>query len=167
MSAISNPDVAFGIQIDDLRSHIVRPVLRHLDCWSEAAEELVLGTALTENYRGAPVSLDQDGGGPAIGLWQQEPATRIDIENNYLVYRPNLKARMDMLYMVWPLPDVQLHGNLYLAAAMCRIQYWRQAEALPEAGDYEGQGAYYKEYYNTPLGAGSAEGYVEAVKGML
>jgi|TARA_R110000824_G_scaffold175652_4_gene354359 hypothetical protein len=42
--------LAFGIQIADLCLLVVRPVLHHIDFWSEAAEELVIETALTENY---------------------------------------------------------------------------------------------------------------------
>ena len=33
--------------------------------------------------------------------------------------------------------------------------YYRQPEALPEAGDIEGQAAFRKQHYNTPLGAGT------------
>ena len=34
------------------------------------------------------------------------------------------------------------------------------AEALPEAGDIEGQGQYWKTHYNTPLGKGTVIKYV-------
>ena len=154
--------MSFGIQLDDLMKHVIRPTLQHIDCWSEAAEELVLGTAITENYLHGHVSLDQDGGGPAMGLWQMEPATLKDIFDNYLRYRANLKNRVDMLMTVWPIPEAQLSGNLFFGAAMCRIHYRRVKEALPPVGDFEAQGAYYKKYYNTELGAGTAERYVEA-----
>ena len=156
--------MSFGIQVGDLREIIIRPALMHIEAWSEAAEEIVLGTALTENYSNGSLSLDQDGGGPALGLWQMERATMKDIEQNYLRFRPDIKGRVDMMYAIWPIPEIQLSGNLYLGAAMCRLHYLRQPGVLPEAGDYAGQGAYYKKFYNTLLGAGTTERYIEAME---
>ena len=50
--------------------------------------------------------------------------------------------------------------NLMYGAAVCRLCYYRKAEALPEAGDIEGQGQYWKTHYNTPLGKGTVTKYV-------
>ena len=36
-------------------------------------------------------------------------------------------------------------------------------EALPEAGDLEGQAAFWKQHYNTPLGAGTVGKYMSAL----
>jgi hypothetical protein len=36
----------------------------------------------------------------------------------------------------------------------------RKPDPLPEAGDVEGQGAFWKKHYNTPLGAGTVPKYV-------
>ena len=41
------------------------------------------------------------------------------------------------------------------------------AEALPEAGDIEGQGQYWKTHYNTPLGKGTVTKYVYKVGKIL
>ena len=57
----------------DLREDVVRPVLKVMDKWSEAAENLVLGTAAKESAMGQ--DLRQRGGGPALGIYQMEPAT--------------------------------------------------------------------------------------------
>ena len=40
----------------------------------------------------------------------------------------------------------------------------RQPEALPEAGDIEGQAAFWKQHYNTPLGAGTVSKYAFKVQ---
>ena len=137
--------------------YIIRPALKEIGLHSDAAAELLLGTALQEsNLR----YLKQLGGGPALGVFQMEPATHDDIWNNFLVYKPELGSKINALVchnrssekMIW---------NLYYAAAMCRVHYYRVSDPLPGQGDYEGQAAYYKEYYNTPAGAATEEEYLE------
>ena len=48
-------------------------------------------------------------------------------------------------------------------AAVCRLCYYCQPEALAEAGDIEGQAAFWKQRYNTPLGAGTVSKYMRAL----
>lgn len=43
---------------------------------------------------------------------------------------------------------------------MARVLYKRAPKALPHAGDVPGMAAYRKQYYNTPLGAGSVDQYI-------
>ena len=59
--------------------------------WSTAAEELVLGTAIVES---SLIYISQHGAGPALGLWQVEPATHDDLYANYLSYRQELGSRL-------------------------------------------------------------------------
>ena len=59
--------------------------------------------------------------------------------------------------------DENLATNLMYGAAVCRLCYYRQPEALPEAGDLEGQAAFWKQHYNMPLGAGKVGKYVSAL----
>ncbi len=47
--------------------------------------------------------------------------------------------------------------DLAYATAMCRVHYWRRPEPLPNAGDPEGMGEYWKQHYNSPLGKGTVE----------
>ena len=51
---------------------VICPALEKLSLWSPSAEELVLGTAIVES---GLTYLKQHGDGPALGLWQVEPAT--------------------------------------------------------------------------------------------
>jgi hypothetical protein len=44
---------------------------------------------------------------------------------------------------------------------MARIHYMRVPAALPKAGDVSGQANYWKQYYNTPLGKGKPQEYIE------
>ena len=143
------------LDIDQLRRLIIRPALEAIHLHSEAAEELVLGTALQES---ALRYLQQLGNGPALGLWQMEPATHDDIHANFLKYKPDIAGRVNSLAVV---PSAMtMTGNLWYAAAMCRIHYYRAPEALPEAGQLNAQAALWKKRYNTELGKGTAAEYV-------
>ena len=53
-----------------------------------------------------------------------------------------------------------LATNLMYGAAVCRLCYYRKPDALPAAGDIEGQAAFWKQHYNTLLGAGTVSKHV-------
>ena len=55
-----------------------------------------------------------------------------------------------------------LETNHMYACAMCRVHYMRVSAPLPDADDLEAQAAYWKQHYNTPLGAGTVEHFMEA-----
>jgi len=139
---------------------VIRPALEKLGMWSTAAEELVLGTAIVES---SLIYLRQHGDGPALGLWQVEPATHDDLYANYLSYRQELSALLMELRAPALSLEENLASNLMYGAAVCRLCYYRQPEALPEAGDLEGQAAFWKQHYNTPPGAGTVGKYMRAL----
>ncbi|WP_051340940.1 hypothetical protein [Azospirillum halopraeferens] len=147
-----------------LRDDVIIPVLRICagddapGFASAAGVELVLGTAAVESRLRA---LRQIGGGPALGLWQMEPATHEDIWANFLRYRAKLGERILMLRGECPPKERQLVTNLAYGAAMCRAHYYRRPEPLPAAGDVLAQGFYWKAHYNTHLGAGKPGDYVD------
>lgn len=147
---------AYGIDIDQLRVEVIRPVLTYLGLHSVAAEQLVLGTALTESLAGY---IKQLGNGPALGLWQMEPATHDDIFNNYLAFHSDLREKVTdfATRSLVTCGARELIGNLFYGAAMCRVHYRRVREALPAAGDTHGLAQYWKTYYNTALGAGDVQ----------
>ena len=152
---------------DQFRREIIRPVLAMLDGrddkpWGgDAAEELMLGTALVESNL---TYLVQHGEGPAVSVFQLEPATIEDIQENYIRYRSLLREAVEFASGVWPIMPEQVKGNLYLAAMLCRIHYRRAPAPLPEAGDVGGQAKYWKKYYNTAKGKGTVGKYREAWK---
>ena len=147
-----------------IRSMVIRPALEKLSLWSLNAEELVLGTAIVES---GLTYLRQHGDGPALGLWQVEPSTQNDLYTNFLNYRPELGTQLMELRAPNLSMDENLATNLMYGAAVCRLCYYRKAEALPEAGDIEGQGQYWKANYNTPLGKGTVTKYVYKVQQVL
>ena len=140
------------LHIPQLRQYIVQPVLRALNAYSKAAENLLVGTAVQESRL---EYLHQLGGGPARGLYQMEPATHDDICSNYLAYQPDLRARIDTFVLPQHDRHDQLAWNLAYATAMCRAHYRRVREALPEEDDVDGLARYWKRYYNTEQGAGT------------
>lgn len=141
------------LNVAQFRTEIVRPTLNAIGLWSDAAETLVLGTAIQESR----LTYLRQLGGPARGLYQMEPATHDDIWNSFLDYRDDLAHRVSAL--IAPTPDSvdQLETNLVYATAMCRVKYLRASEPLPAADDIDGLGAYWKTNYNTALGKGTPE----------
>jgi hypothetical protein len=140
------------------RDEIIVPALTSIGLHSDAASELLLGTALVESLL---VYRKQLNNGPARGLFQMEMATHDDIYENYLKYRSTLRGKVKNLKSS---PDAdgedELVSNDAYAAAMARVLYRRAPKPLPPAGDVEKMAAYWKQYYNTPLGAGTPDKYV-------
>lgn len=151
-----------GINAKQLRLYIVRPTLKTLELWSPAAENLVMGTAAQESYLGT--YLHQLGAGPACGIFQIEPATLGDLIA-YVDKRPELRAKvLEASGMATLGAPVDLIGNLFYSAAMCRIYYRRIAAGLPDADDVPGLAAYWKRYYNTPAGKGTPAEFIKNYK---
>lgn len=143
----------YGIDTIQFRARIVRPVLHALRLWSPAAECLVMGTAMHESHL---QYLKQLGQGPALGVFQMEPATYTDIWNNFLAYQAEL-ARLVSQFSISN-PDAQeMEGNLYFATAMCRVHYRRVKDVLPPHHQARALAEYWKKHYNTVLGKGTVE----------
>jgi len=134
-----------------LREYIIRPTLEQIGLWSESAENLLMGTAAQESKQG--FYLRQLKGGPAVGIFQMEPATHDDIWEHFLEYQPRLSEKIQTLT---PFVEAeQMVGNLNYAAAMARMQYYRRPEPLPMANDVAALAHYWKQHYNTRLGKGT------------
>jgi len=146
-----------------LRHEIIRPTLKHLDSvipYSMAAENLLMGTCAQESRMGQfLVQLDN---GPAKGIFQMEPATHMDIWSNYLNYssRDEIADSVTILAGEAMSDDMLLTGNLYYAAMMCRIHYYRVPMAMPEEDNIEQLANYWKLFYNTPEGKGTEAEFI-------
>lgn len=138
------------------RNLIVRKTLRMLELHSEAAEDLLMGTAAQESHL---KYIKQLGSGPALGLFQMEPDTLHDIWENYLDYRPGLVQKIEDTTGIGIEDQDALVYNLRYAAAMCRVHYLRVSAPLPSS--LAEQAAYWKQHYNTVLGAGTVEEYID------
>ncbi len=152
----------------ELRGHVIRPTLEHIGLYSPAAANLLLATVLAESVVAGRQHLVQQGG-PALGIYQIEPATHRDVWDNFLSYRPDLgdlvrelvsgkksdEARPGPLELIW---------NLAYATAIARLVYYRRRPPLPPADDLPGLGAYWKRFYNTAAGKGTIEGFLQKVE---
>ncbi len=147
------------INAPQLRKEIVRPVLEHLYLWSAAAENLVMGTAAQESRLGTYL---KQIAGPAVGIFQMEPFTHDDLWKTILKNQPLLAGRVRQVELPgWYQDDArEMAGNLYYAAAMCRVFYRRIQEPLPDADDIAGLARYWKRYYNTRLGKGTEAEFI-------
>lgn len=145
----------YGLDVEQFRSRIVRPVLQDIGLWSPASENLVLGTAMKETH----LRYLQQIRGPAVSLYQFEQYP-YELHRRWLDQHPELKARVDA-FAIGPPDYEELHGNLYYATAMCRIWYRAVPEALPPSDNALAMTQYWKRYYNTAKGKGTVE---EALK---
>jgi type VI secretion system secreted protein VgrG len=138
---------------------IIKLSLQHLDLDSEDARSLIYRTGKAESgYK----TLQQYGGGPALGFYQMEPATCRDIWENYVMYRPKYRDKLYALGFDDGALEFCLLSNVGLQTALCRLHYRRVPSALPKASNLEAQAKYWKEFYNTELGKGTIEHFIEA-----
>lgn len=127
------------------------------------AVELLMGTCAQESHLGK--YRRQLGGGPALGIFQMEPATFRDIRDNYLAYHEDLRNKIMEISGVSALEPEDLVENDRLAVCMARAHYSRVREAIPASLD--GWARYWKQYYNTPLGKGTVEEFVANYKNLV
>lgn len=147
----------------DQFQRLIERVLTELGMHSRAAVNLLLGTAAQES--GFGTYLRQVGGGPALGVFQMEPATEKDIWCSYLVYREDLTETVWQVagaaYDVGPVMITALEANLSYQVAMARIHYRRVKEPLPPHDNVEALGRYWKQHYNTPKGKGTVQEFAK------
>jgi hypothetical protein len=137
----------------------IQTALKQLNLYSADAEELLMATCAQESHLGE--YRRQLGNGPAMGIYQMEPATFNDIQANYLAYKPSLAAEIAAFASTCPPRPVELIANDAFATAMARTHYLRAPEALPPATDLGAIWNLYKLRWNTPAGA-ATEGQFRA-----
>lgn len=147
--------------IAQFREHLVVPALSKLHMYSKDAEELLVFTCAAESNGGTYLHQIK---GPALGIYQCEPATHHDIWQNYLRHRGNLVQILALNF------GVNYDGNtadrliydLHYATAICRLDYRREPEPLPNKDDVEGMWEYYKKYYNSSKGKAKKDRAIKA-----
>lgn len=127
---------------------LIRNTLVEHDLDSDAAVNLLMGTAAVESNFGT--YLKQLHRGPALGVFQMEPATFDWLAGKYPDRVHPAAVDRDMIH------------DLKFAILMARLRYLVVPEALPPADDIDALGAYWKSYYNTFAGNGSVRGWIEA-----
>lgn len=153
-----------GIMINkaDLKQYIIKPPLDFLGLYSESAENLLLGTIATESKLGFYL---HQVNGVALGICQMEPNTYNDIWHHYLPSKKDLTRKILTYFgaSTRPNPERVIYDLRY-AAVMCRLRYLRVPKPLPAPDDIEGMAKYWKKYYNTELGKGTIDKFIEAYR---
>jgi len=145
-----------GLDPRQLRDLVVRPALASLGLpGGEVAERLVMGTAAHESD--GLRFIHQLGQGPALSLWQIEPATAKDA-----LARAAAPLCARITGFVPPASTVidDLPGNLYLGAAFCRLVYYMKPFKMPARATAEELAAAWKKHWNTDRGAGTPEQFL-------
>lgn len=145
-----------GVNPDHLHKYVVRPALERLGLpGGVVAEALVMATAAQESHFRHLHQLGK--GGVALSIWQIEPNTAKDALRR--AKRPtlvNLLSFVTGLREGEAMPEdeilEQLHGNLYLGAAFCRLVYYLKPFELPDLPTWSELAAIYKKHYNSPKG---------------
>lgn len=151
------------LNVNLLLENAIRPVLKDLNMYSKQAEALMLGTAIQES---SLFYLKQLNNGPALGLYQMEPRAHNDIHANYLIRKPELRKKVYKYSSYYDLTSAprmpiaeEMIGNPLYATVMARVHYWRVPAPIPEK--LEDIALYWKEYYNTRLGAGCVSEFID------
>ena len=139
---------------------LISLTLKKIDLHSESAVELLLGTAAQESRLGEYIR--QLRNGPALGIFQMEPDTFKDILDRYLLRKPELFEKIKAVSGIDCYKVEYLEWNLVFAICMSRVFYLRIPEAIP--ADLTDQAAYWKKYYNTHLGKGTVQEYIDNYK---
>jgi len=134
---------------------LIAETLKDADLYSGDAVELLMGTSAQESHLGSYIHQIN---GPALGIFQMEPATEEDIWNNYLRYKSSLSAVVKTVMTGNP---NELAWNLKYAILMARIHYLRVKAGLPDSANVHAMALYWKQYYNTPLGRGTAKEFAK------
>lgn len=152
MSALPRVPIAAEI----IHDYIIDPALKRLATADSrldnpAARKLLLGTAAHESQGFRHIFQTA---GPARSLWQIEPKTGLRSVMEWLDQHAAIK--MAVAAMAWKGHSWadQYAWNHALACALARVYYWRIPAALPDT--LAGLATYWKQYYNTPAGKGTA-----------
>lgn len=165
--------------LQQIRDYIISPTLSkmssgEIDLATPAAINLLVGTCAQETAGGAYI---RQIGYPigslsgAYGIYQCELRSADMNLRSARQKTMSKNARLASIFthivdfMGIPKRDTDLAaalmGDLYFATAMCRLHYMLVPVPIPEASDIRGLGEYWKKYYNTSLGRGTVDDFVE------
>jgi hypothetical protein len=152
-----------AIDKKQLIEYVIKPVLVKFGLYSENALDLLLATCAQESNLGTYL-VQQNG--PALGIYQMEPATYNDIVNNVINTHPYFIRTMEEVFgkLLYTSKCNDLIWNLSYATIFCRLQYWRYQEPIPNKGDVGAMHKYWKTYYNRNPETGSIVQFVDNYK---
>ena len=132
---------------NQLRQLIVKPMLEQIGLWSQAAENLVCGTALNETNLEYIAQIPTP---IALGFWQIEAPTYADLITRLALHKDLQAKILHALHMnELPLSYEYLAGNLYAGAIFCRLKYYLDPHSLPDADNIIELANFWGKVYNT------------------
>lgn len=151
--------------LNQFKECILVPTLSTMQMYSDDALELLIFTCAAESNGGTYLKQIK---GPALGIFQMEPATHQDIWVNYIF---NSSRIISLLSFNFQCPTIQLAErmvyDLQYAAVMARLHYSRFPEPLPDKDDVDGLFDYYKKYYNTESGKAKKADCIKKYKAFI
>lgn len=143
-----------------LKEIIISPVLTALGMNSPSAVNLLLGTAAQETKMGKYIKQIK---GPALGIYQMEPLTYRYLWDVRIEKSVPMRAKIKLMlgYSTRP-PAERMASDLMLATLMSRLHYYYVPESLPDKDDIMGLATYWKTHYNTRLGDGTIQEFIDA-----
>ena len=121
------------------------------------AKEMIIETAIAETALG---QIEDKTVGAGMGLTQFDELPFNDIRNRCKKLQPQIQKdlKIDISLVEWD----DLRYNQFLALLFTRMLYWLKSDPIPET--IEERAAYWKLHYNTKLGKGTIEHYLEMNK---
>lgn len=158
-----------SLNVRQFRNYVLKPTLQRLNMDGKGAEALLLGTAAVESK----FHYLKQNGGPALGIFQIEPITLWDIVDRWLAPQRDLRESCKVAFGFDPceLELLTLErlcvGHLGFAVGLARFKYRMDPNPIPLAEDLPGLAAYWKRVYNTHLGAGTPEKFIQAYRELV
>lgn len=156
-----------GMNSQQLYDCIIKPTHKYMggNYESRNANFLSLCTAAIESNCGYYI---KQVGGPALGIWQMEPATCKDIWMNCDFIKTDMgECAVTELLTSDAVIDDDLNASLVTApmyaCAMARLKYSMDVAPLPDSENIRAVYDYYKRIYNTPAGASTYEKFKQAL----
>ncbi len=151
MKTIEAREQTMGIYARELRLLVIRPTLKHLNLWSPAAENLLLGTAAQESNLGQRLQTNNQ---RALGIYQITPRMHRTVWDRYLAHQPDLASKVRGLASQREFlthPHAELATNLAYATAVALMIYLRTGKPLAAGNGNDPQqlGRYWRNHFHS------------------
>lgn len=133
----------------DLRYLVIRETLHYLNEWSQAAENLLLGTAAHESGLGGWHE------GRRVGLYRITPTMHRTVWDKYLVHHPQLASDIRGMagqHTFLKDPHGELVTNLKYATAIAWMIYRRAEQPLPSPANISALGSFWSRHFRSRSG---------------
>jgi len=131
---------------DDLRCLVIRETLKYLGEWSQAAENLLVGTAIQESGLGFSLKENR-----RLGIFHISANAHRAVWDHHLVHYPELASQVRGLagqHAFIEDPHGELLTNLKYATAIAWCIYRKAGQPLPEADDIDGLGLFWQQHFH-------------------